>query len=103
MARARPFGETVVTGTIKFCDTRWTAASEICATWCVEPSLSRRYGQRAVHCGEQIFDDFVKVGCDIGERDGTRTHDLLIKSQLLYRLSYALLFELCRGVRLPGQ
>ena len=26
----------------------------------------------------------------IGERDGTRTHDLLIKSQLLYRLSYAL-------------
>jgi hypothetical protein len=25
-----------------------------------------------------------------GERDGTRTHDLLIKSQLLYRLSYAL-------------
>ena len=38
-----------------------------------------------------------------GERDGTRTHDLLIKSQLLYRLSYALLFGLCRGVRLPGQ
>jgi hypothetical protein len=26
----------------------------------------------------------------LGERDGTRTHDLLIKSQLLYRLSYAL-------------
>ncbi len=26
----------------------------------------------------------------IGERDGIRTHDLLIKSQLLYRLSYAL-------------
>jgi hypothetical protein len=25
-----------------------------------------------------------------GERDGTRTHDLLIKSQLLYHLSYAL-------------
>ena len=25
-----------------------------------------------------------------GERGGTRTHDLLIKSQLLYRLSYAL-------------
>ena len=25
-----------------------------------------------------------------GERDGIRTHDLLIKSQLLYRLSYAL-------------
>lgn len=26
----------------------------------------------------------------LGERDGTRTHDLLIKSQMLYRLSYAL-------------
>ena len=26
----------------------------------------------------------------VGERDGARTHDLLIKSQLLYRLSYAL-------------
>jgi len=25
-----------------------------------------------------------------GESDGIRTHDLLIKSQLLYRLSYAL-------------
>ncbi|CDX19779.1 hypothetical protein MPLB_180087 [Mesorhizobium sp. ORS 3324] len=27
---------------------------------------------------------------NLGERDGIRTHDLLIKSQLLYRLSYAL-------------
>ena len=26
-----------------------------------------------------------------GERGGTRTHDPLIKSQMLYRLSYALL------------
>jgi hypothetical protein len=26
-----------------------------------------------------------------GERDGTRTHDPLIKSQMLYQLSYALL------------
>ncbi len=25
-----------------------------------------------------------------GERDGTRTHDHLIKSQVLYQLSYAL-------------
>jgi hypothetical protein len=29
----------------------------------------------------------------IGERDGIRTHDLLIKSQMLYQLSYALLEE----------
>ncbi len=37
---------------------------------------------------------------DAGERDGTRTHDLLIKSQLLYHLSYALeaaRFRPCRG------
>jgi hypothetical protein len=26
----------------------------------------------------------------IGERDGTRTHDLAIKSRVLYQLSYAL-------------
>ena len=46
-----------------------------------------------------------------GERDGTRTHDLLIKSQLLYRLSYALVTSaheavrqaLCRGAGPPGQ
>ena len=30
-----------------------------------------------------------------GERAGTRTQDLLIKSQLLYRLSYALLDAVC--------
>jgi hypothetical protein len=30
---------------------------------------------------------FMELG---GERDGTRTHDPLIKSQMLYQLSYAL-------------
>ena len=30
----------------------------------------------------------LRFGC--GERGGTRTHDPLIKSQMLYRLSYAL-------------
>jgi hypothetical protein len=60
VARARPFGETVVTGTLKFCNTTWSRTGGICAAWCVAPSLSRRYGQRRVHCGEQIFDDFVK-------------------------------------------
>jgi hypothetical protein len=43
----------------------------------------------------------------IGERAGTRTQDLLIKSQLLYRLSYALFSSrfavLCRGAGVPGQ
>jgi hypothetical protein len=29
----------------------------------------------------------------LGERGGTRTHDPLIKSQMLYRLSYALAFR----------
>ena len=33
----------------------------------------------------------------MGERDGIRTHDPLIKSQMLYQLSYALLKE--RGWR----
>ena len=31
-----------------------------------------------------------RMSFELGERDGARTHDLLIKSQLLYRLSYAL-------------
>ncbi len=33
--------------------------------------------------------------CDgaYGERDGTRTHDHLIKSQVLYQLSYALVTQ----------
>ena len=74
-----------------------------------------------MRCGEQIFDDFAKGGREIGERAGTRTLDLLIKSQLLYRLSYALVtwrmslkhryrfsgkimrLALCRGDGLPGQ
>jgi hypothetical protein len=30
------------------------------------------------------------IGAGFGERDGTRTHDPLIKSQMLYQLSYAL-------------
>ena len=37
----------------------------------------------------------------IGERGGTRTHDPLIKSQMLYRLSYALAFLGARYL-LPG-
>ena len=35
----------------------------------------------------------LKGGREFGERAGTRTLDLLIKSQLLYRLSYALAFR----------
>ncbi len=37
-----------------------------------------------------------------GERAGTRTQDLLIKSQLLYRLSYALLPARCVGAAPRG-
>jgi hypothetical protein len=38
----------------------------------------------------------------LGERAGIRTLDLLIKSQLLYRLSYALLNEAEVSDRLPS-
>src|ERR1041385_4309331 len=37
-----------------------------------------------------------------GERAGTRTQDLLIKSQLLYRLSYALAKAGCVGAAVTG-
>ena len=52
----------------------------------------------------RVMPDFIG---SFGERAGTRTQDLLIKSQLLYRLSYALprwaVSRLVTGVRLPGQ
>ena len=38
-----------------------------------------------------------------GERAGTRTRDPLIKSQMLYRLSYALARRVCRGSVPTGQ
>jgi hypothetical protein len=40
--------------------------------------------------GKQSHLDVDEVFDFIGERDGIRTHDLLIKSQMLYQLSYAL-------------
>jgi hypothetical protein len=39
----------------------------------------------------------------IGERGGTRTLDPMIKSHVLYRLSYALTAALCRGLIGAGQ
>ncbi len=41
-------------------------------------------------CGNSGKYDRLFRAVVFGERDGIRTHDLLIKSQLLYRLSYAL-------------
>ena len=38
-----------------------------------------------------------------GERGGTRTLDPMIKSHVLYRLSYALTGPLCRGRLGAGQ
>jgi hypothetical protein len=43
--------------------------------------ISRVFGNNGELC---------KLLISLGERAGTRTQDLLIKSQLLYRLSYAL-------------
>ena len=39
----------------------------------------------------------------LGERGGTRTLDPMIKSHVLYRLSYALTAALCRGPPGAGQ
>ena len=43
----------------------------------------------------KVLDDRPAGTDDGGERAGTRTQDLLIKSQLLYRLSYALASRAC--------
>ena len=39
----------------------------------------------------------------VGEPAGTRTQDNLIKSQVLYHLSYGLLRRVCRGASRAGQ
>jgi hypothetical protein len=39
----------------------------------------------------------------LGERAGARTRDHLIKSQVLYQLSYALAAGVCRGAPDAGQ
>ncbi len=41
--------------------------------------------------GAATSQELAKSLISLGERDGIRTHDLLIKSQMLYQLSYALL------------
>jgi hypothetical protein len=53
-------------------------------------SHTRKHGRDAAKVRRHPVQgvDFQKI---FGERAGTRTQDLLIKSQLLYRLSYALL------------
>lgn len=55
---------------------------------CVGTGFSEGYGD-IIYC--------------IGERGGTRTLDPMIKSHVLYRLSYALTGPLCRGRLGAGQ
>jgi hypothetical protein len=79
MARLGPGGETAVTFAIRFCD-GIGAADRRC-----------RAGIGLLFAPASAFRTILLKGCALtGERAGTRTQDLLIKSQLLYRLSYAL-------------
>lgn len=45
----------------------------------------------------------VRVGCRLGERAGARTQDPVIKSHVLYRLSYGLGPRVCTGGLVRGQ
>jgi hypothetical protein len=52
-------------------------------------------GMERFQCGAHVVrtggpEGRLKIELSVGERAGIRTQDLLIKSQLLYRLSYAL-------------
>jgi hypothetical protein len=58
---------------------RFAKRHAVAATWLLEPLADLPFDDQVV--------DFV------GERAGTRTRDLLIKSQMLYQLSYALVEE----------
>jgi hypothetical protein len=60
VAVKRPFSETVVTGTIKFCDTKWRRSVESFVLNDAGATLSPRHARCNVHRNEQSFDDFVK-------------------------------------------
>jgi hypothetical protein len=96
-----PFSATKITpassaaACCKECHDLGHAENQVCAQKCAKIRKqrflvrARRFLQRF-----DLFDDF-------GERAGIRTLDLLIKSQLLYRLSYALPQN--RGVACPAE
>jgi hypothetical protein len=99
MAARRPRGETVVTIATRFCDSAVSDMGSLaskrlreCGFSC---SASRRSFQFLLFL---ILSLLMRLGGD-GERGGTRTLDLLIKSQLLYRLSYALARWRARRIR----
>ena len=66
-------------------------------------SAARRLGARRVHRPYVLKENVIYHFDSIGERAGTRTQDHLIKSQVLYQLSYALAGGVCKGASEAGQ
>ena len=76
---------------------RWVASMRFIRV----SQAASRFAAKCAARGDSFLSLLFKVGGDEdGERAGTRTQDLLIKSQLLYRLSYALV---TRGMILNGK
>lgn len=64
VAVARPFSETVVSGTLKFGDGKRFVSAENFDFNRVGATLSPRHTQGEAYCGEQGFDDYVNGRSD---------------------------------------
>ena len=81
---------------------RYAAASGYLESWIIGRAWLVRANGHPTNCPKEKPERQVsgffrsKLLFLFGERDGTRTHDPLIKSQMLYQLSYALPFGVSR-------
>jgi hypothetical protein len=66
------------------------------------PGSPLRGARNDVWCSKAVA-SYADRTHEFGEPGGTRTHDHLIKSQVLYHLSYRLAARVCRGGVRTGQ
>jgi hypothetical protein len=76
-------------------------AGEACGLFSIRPQSVQSSFLGRVAFG--VFQEVIAREVVFGERGGTRTLDPMIKSHVLYRLSYALTAALCRGRCGAGQ
>jgi hypothetical protein len=98
VATTRRFDETVVAGTLNFCDTKQCRCRTFCTHSRNELSLLRRYDQCVVRCGEQIFVDFVNCRAEMWRKlEGTA--EMILRGPLR---SAEIGDTLVKGIGLPA-